>query len=161
MIVDYEAVHEDLRSILEDLVERNRTAPIIVEGERDVRALRALGVVGEIRPINRGSTLFRLCEDIARDHREAVILTDWDVRGGRLARQLRDGLAANAVRYDDDIRARLAKACRKEISDVESLDRLVGRVASIVATRERSKPSKRYYAGKVLRWSMRRTRRAP
>jgi dTMP kinase len=157
-MVDYEAIHEDLRAILEDLIERNAAAPIIVEGERDVRALRALGVVGEVRPINRGSTLFRLCEDVARDHREAIILTDWDVRGGRLARQLRDGLAANAVRYDDEVRARLAAVCRKEIADVESLDGFVERVASIVETRERSKPSKRYYAGKVQRWSARRAK---
>lgn len=159
MMVDYDAVHEELQDILDDLTEKNRNAPIIVEGERDVRALRALGILGEIRPINRGTTVFALCEDLARDHREAIILTDWDVRGGRLARQLRDGLAANAVRYDDEVRARLTKACRKEISDVESLDRFVERIASIVETRERSKPSKRYYAGKVQRWAMRRTKR--
>ena len=159
MMVDYEAVHEELQDILDDLIEKNRNAPIIVEGERDVRALRALGILGEIRPINRGTTVFALCEDLARDHRKAIILTDWDVRGGRLARQLRVGLAANAVRYDDEVRARLTKACRKEISDVESLDRFVERIASIVETRERSKPSKRYYAGKVQRWAMRRTKR--
>src|SRR3989304_53535 len=123
MMVDYEAVHEELQDILDDLIEKNRNAPIIVEGERDVRALRAL----------------------------AILRTDGDVRGGRLARQLRVGLAANAVRSDDEVRARLTKACRKEISDVESLDRFVERIASIVEPREGSKPSKRYYAGQGQR----------
>jgi len=158
-MVDYEALHQDLAEILDELIEKSRTAPVLVEGERDVKALRALGVDGDIRPINRGNSLFRLCEDLSREYRRAIILTDWDVRGGRLARQLRDGLAANGVRYDDDLRARLTNVCRKEISTVESLDRFAERLAAIVETRDRSKPSKRYYAGKVQRWSMRRARR--
>jgi len=156
--MDYDGLYEDLQRILEDLVEKNRRAPIIVEGKRDERALRALGVAGDIRPINRGTSLFSVCEDLARDHREVIILTDWDVRGGRLARQLRDGLAANGVRYDDDLRARLTAVCRKEISDVESLDRFVARTAAMVEGRDRSKPSKRWYAGQVQRWGLRKAR---
>src|SRR3972149_3212949 len=111
--MDYEARYEDLSRALEDLSERNRTAPVIVEGERDRKALEALGIRGDIRVVNRGTSLFRLCEDLAREDRGAIILTDWDERGGRLARQLRDGLAANGVRYDDEIRARLPRPCPK------------------------------------------------
>ena len=101
--MDWQQLQRDLEKVIEDLTEKNRHAPIIVEGEYDRRALRALGVVGDIRMINEGSTVFRLCESIAAVHREAIILTDWDVRGGRLARQLRDGLSANGVRFDDEI----------------------------------------------------------
>src|SRR3989442_5551218 len=95
-----------------DLGKKNRHAPIIVEGEYDRRSLRALGMMGDIRMINEGSTVFRLCETIAATNREAIILTDWDVRGGRLARQLRDALSGNGVRVDEDIRARLTRLCR-------------------------------------------------
>src|SRR5439155_20074965 len=121
--------------VLEDLSEKNRHAPIIVEDEYDKRPLRALGVTGHIRPINQGSTAFVLCELIAADHREAIILTDCDVRGARLARQLRDALSANAVRFDEDLRARLTRLRRKDITDVESLHGFVERVAEHASSR--------------------------
>src|SRR3989304_8522329 len=111
--MEWDRLHEDLQRVLEGRHERNRHGPIIVEGEYDRRALRSLGVTGDIRLINEGSTIFALCESIAHGQREAIILTDWDVRGGRLARQLRNGLAANGVRFDEDIRARLTRLCRQ------------------------------------------------
>ena len=132
--------------VLEDLAEKNRTAPVIVEGDRDRKALRGLGIRGDILVINRGTSIFQLCEILGREHKAAIILTDWDVRGGRLARQLRDGLAANGVRFDDGLRARITRLCRKEISDVESLHAYVERVSDIVGHRDQSKPSKRWYA---------------
>src|SRR5712691_6153662 len=147
--MDWEQLHTDLQRVLEDLSEKNRRAPIIVEGEYDKRSLRALGVTGDIRMINQGSTVFGLCESIAAHHREAIILTDWDVRGGRLARQLRDGLSANGVRFDEAIRARLTRLCRKDITDVESLDSFVERVGEHVISGYRQRPAKRWYADRV------------
>src|SRR3989304_4613501 len=93
--MDYEARYEDLSRALEDLSERDRTAPVIVEGERDRKALEALGIRGDIRVVNRGTSLFRLCEDLAREDRGAIILTDWDERGGRLPRPPPDRPAAD------------------------------------------------------------------
>src|SRR5207245_10008374 len=119
--MDWEQLHTDLQRVLEDLSEKNRRAPIIVEGEYDKRSLRALGVTGDIRMMNQGSTVFGLCESIAAHHRGAIILTDWDVGGGRLARQLREGLSANRVRFDEDLRARSTAVCRKASTCVESL----------------------------------------
>ena len=154
--MDWEQLHTDLQRALEDLSEKNRRAPIIVEGEYDKRSLRALGITGDIRMINQGSTVFGLCESIAAHHRDAIILTDWDVRGGRLARQLRDGLAANGVRFDEDLRARLTVLCRKDITDVESLHGFVERVAERASSGYRQRPSKRWYAEQVQKRDTRR-----
>ncbi len=154
--MDWEQLHTDLQRVLEDLSEKNRRAPIIVEGEYDKRSLRALGVTGDIRMINQGSTVFGLCESIAAHHHEAIILTDWDVRGGRLARQLRDGLSANGVRFDEDLRARLTVLCRKDITDVESLHGFVERVAERASVGYRQRPSKRWYAERVQKRDTRR-----
>src|SRR5438876_12007433 len=118
-LMDWEQLHVDLEKVIEDLAEKNRLAPIIVEGEYDRRALRALGVEGDVRLINEGSTIFGLCESIAAGHREAIILTDWDVRGGRVARQPRDGRAANGVRFDAELRARFTRLCRKDRTDLQ------------------------------------------
>jgi len=157
--MDWEELYHDLSKVVEDLAEKNRLAPIIVEGEYDRRALRALGVEGDVRLINEGSTIFGLCESIAASHREAIILTDWDVRGGRLARQLRDGLAANGVRFDEELRARLTRLCRKDITDVESLHTFVERVSEHVASGHRQRDSKRWYSNQVFRRDNRRRSR--
>lgn len=144
--MDYVQLSEDLGKVLDDLIEKNRSAPIIVEGEYDRRALHELGVIGDIRVLNRGNSVLALCEAIARECREAIILTDWDVRGGRIARQLRDALTATGVRYDDQLRARLTILCRKDIRDVESLHRFVERVEDLAASRNQQRPSKRFYS---------------
>src|SRR3990172_1584681 len=157
--MDWEQLQRDLDKVIEDMAEKNRHAPIIVEGEYDRKALRALGIAGDVRMINEGSMVFGLCESIAAGHREAIILTDWDVRGGRLARQLRDGLAANGVRFDAGIRARLARLCRKDITDVESLHGFVERVAEHVSSGHHQRDSKRWYSDPVLRRQARRRSR--
>jgi 5S rRNA maturation endonuclease (ribonuclease M5) len=97
--------------------------------------------------LHRGVPILRLCEDLAADGRRVVILTDWDLRGGRLAKSLREGLAASGVKYDDASRARLAVLTRGSIVAVEDL-------ASLVETlrprdedgRRRLPPNKGYYA---------------
>lgn len=144
--MDYVQLHEDLERVLDDLIEKNRSVPVIVEGEYDRRALHELGVLGDVRVLNRGNSVLALCEAIAREYREAIIMTDWDVRGGRIARHLRDALTATGVRYDDQLRARLTILCRKDIKDVESLHRFAERIEGLAASRNQQRPSKRYYS---------------
>ncbi len=157
--MDYVELHEDLERVLDDLIEKNRSVPVIVEGEYDRRALEQLGVVGDIRVLNRGNSVLALCESIARQYREAIILTDWDVRGGRIARHLRDALTATGVRYDDQLRARLTILCRKDIKDVESLHRFAERIEALAASRNQQRPSKRFYSERARTRDVRRRSR--
>jgi len=144
--------HERIVAVVEELAEANGRAPVIVEGERDVLALRRLGLTGEIVAVNRGGTVFHLCEQLAAGHPEVVILTDWDVRGGQLARRLRDGLAANGVRYDDGLRARIALLCQKDIKAVEDLHAYVERLRPRGDDgRRRPRPSRAWYGDRVRR----------
>lgn len=126
---------------VDDLREASREAPIIVEGKNDVRALRYLGIAGEIIRLNSGSPIFAVCEDVARHHPSAIILTDWDRRGGQLGRLLREGLAANGVKPEAEFRGQLGRLCRKEVKDVEGLARYVRRIER--ATAEASPPVRR------------------
>ncbi len=112
---------EKVEKVLEELNEHNLESPIIVEGEHDESALRELGINGKIIILNQGMSILHVCEDIAKLYECAIILTDWDRKGGVLAHMLKEKLAANAVRYNQDIRARLSMLCKKEIKDVESL----------------------------------------
>ncbi len=94
---------------------------ILVEGNRDRESLRNLGVRGDIYVINDGKSGIETSEIIARKYRGAIILTDWDRTGGRLARSLREQLEALDVRCSMEERKKLAFLCKKEIKDVEAL----------------------------------------
>ena len=116
---------EDLIKVLDEIVEINLEVPVIVEGRKDVRALRELGLNGKIDTLNHGIPIFNYCEEISEKYERVIILTDWDSRGGKLARALRDGLGANGVRYDDRLRAKLVRICKKEGKDVEALPHIL------------------------------------
>jgi dTMP kinase len=120
--------YDEVLATLDELRELNERIPVIVEGVRDKRALRAMGVRGTILALNGGNPVFALCEAISREYGEAVILTDWDHQGGQLCHLLREGLTANGVRYNDQIRARLTLLCRKDIKDVQGLGGYVERL---------------------------------
>jgi 5S rRNA maturation endonuclease (ribonuclease M5) len=83
---------EDLERIISDLIEENKRVPIIVEGDKDVEALRRLGVSGTIIIVNRGVNLTVFSDNIARKYREVIILTDWDRKGGFLCHTIKRNL---------------------------------------------------------------------
>src|SRR5439155_25102312 len=155
-VIDCEVRYCYLTKIHEVMTDNNGLALSIVTGEYASRVMRAFAVEGDVGLVNDGSTIFGLCESIAGSHREAIILTDWDVRGGRLARQLRDGLAANGVRFDEELRARLTRLCRKDITDVESLHTFVERVSDHASSGHHHRDSKRWYSERVFRRDNRR-----
>lgn len=117
----------EIEKILEDAIDlsKERCAPIIVEGEKDERALRLLGFKGIILRLGRGRSVLDFCEETAREYKSVIILTDWDRQGGRLCASMRKYFAALCVKYDDEIRKKLLFYCKKDIKDVESLSSLV------------------------------------
>jgi len=133
-----EELFEKIEKVLIELRAINVDVPIIVEGESDVKALRALGLKGEIIQINRGQSLFNFCEEIARKHAKVVLLTDWDRKGGHLCRLLSEGLKANDVQFNTEIRAKLAGYCKKETKDVEGLFGCVYRLKNQIKSAKQS-----------------------
>jgi 5S rRNA maturation endonuclease (ribonuclease M5) len=119
---------EEVEKLIKELVRLSGTLPIIVEGKKDEKALRELGVEGVIVRLNRGKSVFRTCERLSKEHEKVILMTDWDRKGGHLGRLLKDGLDANGVKYDEDIRARLAILTKKDIKDVESLAKQLARL---------------------------------
>ena len=117
----YEEILESLQKALDELQEGNLTTPVIVEGEKDAKSLRRLGLTGAVLTVNSGLSLFNFCEDISRKHETVIVLTDWDSRGGTLCRRLKEGLVANGVRPNLEHRQKIAVLCRKDVKDVEGL----------------------------------------
>ena len=111
---------------LEDALDRLRTASadhvILVEGNKDVAALESLDVNGDIFCVQVNGGPVRAAEHAWRAGKDAVILTDWDRRGGSLAHDLRENLSSLGVGYDDTIRSDIAFYLRPYSKDVESID---------------------------------------
>ncbi len=123
---------EELASILDELRDRPEDAVILVEGQKDRGALIALGVGGEVWHVQGGGSIFSIAEDLARQMKKAIILTDWDRKGGQLCHLIRESLKANEVSYDDTLRKRLVHISKKDIKDIESLPCLYSRLVAEV-----------------------------
>jgi len=91
--MDLQHAFEIMQQTLEDLSKENQQIPIIVEGEKDVAALRKLNITGTIITINTGKSLIDFSDAIAREYKTVIILTDWDRKGGFLCRTLLTNLA--------------------------------------------------------------------
>ena len=122
---------EILEEILDTLQEMSDTHIALIEGNKDRRSLDNLGL-SDLRTIEvqRGGGSLRSAERVAEMGLPAIILTDWDDRGNRIEKDLKEQLDALCVRYDTDIRERLRDVCIKDIKDVESLDSLYKRLKS-------------------------------
>ena len=122
---------EILEEILDTLQEMSDTHIALIEGNKDRRGLDNLGL-SDLRTIEvqREGGPLRSAERVAEMGLPVIILTDWDDRGNRIERDLKEQLDALCVRYDTDIRERLRDVCIKDIKDVESLDSLYKRLKS-------------------------------
>ena len=119
---------ERLEEVLNDIQERCAGNIILVEGKKDVSALRRLGLDCEIICIQRDGGPLKAAEMLSRMGKGGIILTDWDSRGNRLADDLEHQLSALCIEYDSELRERLRDLCIKDVKDVESLDSLYKRL---------------------------------
>ncbi len=83
---------ERLREVLAELIEVNKSTPVIVEGKKDALALRSLGLDGEIITLHRGQNLYEFSEEIIESYGTAVLLLDWDQRGDQMTKALEESL---------------------------------------------------------------------
>ena len=111
--------YENLLERIEDLKELSEDVPIIVEGKKDVNALRAIGIKGEIFRISTGLPLFKFCEDIAARYSSVIILTDLDKEGERLLKKLRNYLMEKGVKINETFRKDILS--KLETYEVESV----------------------------------------
>jgi 5S rRNA maturation endonuclease (ribonuclease M5) len=125
---------ERLREILDALHEINKTIPVIVEGKKDVSALRKLGLVGEIITLHRGNNIYDFCADIAERFHKVIILLDWDDKGERLHNTLSRHLTGHWEEFRS-FRGILKILCQKEIKDVEGIPKLLKNLEGYEVTR--------------------------
>jgi 5S rRNA maturation endonuclease (ribonuclease M5) len=116
--MDYEKSLEDLEEALFGLREENKTVPIIVEGDKDIKALRKLDITGEIIRFNVGLSIPDFCDMISQKYKNIILLTDWDRKGGYLCSTIKKNLES---RVGCNTRYREIFAKRSMIRTLEGL----------------------------------------
>ncbi|AEF95833.1 toprim domain-containing protein [Methanotorris igneus] len=111
-----------LMEVIEELKEEvERGIPIIVEGKKDVKSLRNLGVDGIFITVSR-TPIFEIADElIANNIREVILLTDFDKRGRQFARAIVDELQSRGIKVNTEIRKKIIKYSHGDLKDVESL----------------------------------------
>jgi len=104
--------------------------PIIIEGRRDIIALRKLGFTGPIEQVNRGWSQSKFITYIYEKYGvlnkvdqgcSVSLLMDWDRTGGRLQNKLGDRFHAFGMRVDNATRMELVRSMKPEGRTVEGL----------------------------------------
>jgi 5S rRNA maturation endonuclease (ribonuclease M5) len=96
-----------------------KTIPIIVEGPKDVAALRTLGLKGPIITL-AGRSLVALTDELT-DSQQLLILFDFDRRGNQLASQLTKSLQGIGVEVLVETRRKLSRAFCWRVRVIEGL----------------------------------------
>ncbi len=112
-------------AVLDRINELSSTHTVLVEGVKDIAALKNSGVEAQFFCVQSGGGPVRAAESLWKSGRSAIILTDWDRRGNTLAEDLKLNLVTLGVKFDRDIRSDLAFLCKPYSKDVESLDSVI------------------------------------
>jgi len=112
---------DELEKLLGRLRAANLESPVLVEGLRDVAALRALGLEGELVKLNRGESIVARTEELSHKYREVILLTDWDYKGVELHDRLKRLLLDAQADADDFFWSRLKKLSGGGCRTVEDL----------------------------------------
>lgn len=112
--------------VLADARKENRDGKVIlVEGKRDVRALKNLGFTGEIVQLNRGWPVDKVVVWMFEKYQmPPIVLMDWDRTGGRLQKSIQSKFQSLDVLIPDEPRRTLSKAIRPDTLCVEALNSL-------------------------------------
>jgi len=111
---------EEVEDILAAIRHLDSDSCILVEGLRDKEGLRALGVVGRISCLQRGSGA--ISERLGRlDAKNVIVLMDFDPQGRHLARLAQRLLSARGRKVDLTTWRMLKSYVGKDVRDIEGL----------------------------------------
>ena len=115
---------EKILQILNALAEESaKGTPIVVEGKKDVEALRVLGVEGTVVTVKTGGKSFldAVSEIEKMDVSEVILFLDFDRRGKEGTKRLKQSLERAKIKPNVKFWRGLSALVRKEIQCMESL----------------------------------------
>jgi 2,5-diamino-6-(ribosylamino)-4(3H)-pyrimidinone 5'-phosphate reductase len=115
---------ENLTQTLDHLVQESaRGTAIVVEGKKDLEALRELGVQGKILSAKTGGRSFLdlLSEIEEAEPREVILLFDFDRRGRECTKRLKMHLEKARIKANVTFWCEFYKLLGKDVKDIESI----------------------------------------
>jgi 5S rRNA maturation endonuclease (ribonuclease M5) len=115
---------EEVQSVLECLIEESmKRTPILVEGRKDIQALRELGVTGKIFSAKTAgkSRLDVMLEIEQSGPGEIILLLDFDRRGKEWTERLKQDLERIGTKPNLTFWSKLFGILGKDVKDVEGL----------------------------------------
>ena len=125
--------YERLLKIIERIQKENQMGvTVIVEGRKDLYALKCIGLSGKIVPFkSSGRSLNDFVNTI---HAQRVILlTDFDSEGRELAMRIGEELRHRRIHVNDVVRKQLAAIVKPEATKIEEIPMLIARMQSKLA----------------------------
>ena len=119
---------EKISEILSALAQESAKGTIIlVEGRKDVEALRALGVEGPVVTVKTGGKSFLdVISEIEAKTSKVILFLDFDRRGKQGTNRLRHGLERAGIKVDLEFWLDLLKSVGKDVQCVEGLNAYLG-----------------------------------
>ncbi|MDN5358510.1 MAG: dTMP kinase [Candidatus Diapherotrites archaeon] len=109
--------------LLEELSDPSADFVVVVEGKKDVEALRRLGIL-RVEMLNHYPSVVDMADALAeKGIKRAVILTDYDRTGKALAYKLGAALMSAGIHVDWKARAKIRREFH--VTYIENLDRIV------------------------------------
>lgn len=115
---------EKIEKLLEWLAqEAAEGTPIVVEGKKDIEALRELGVTGKMLTAKMGQkSLLDLVSEIEEHQpREVILLLDFDRGGKGIAKRLRQILEKEGATPNTTFWRELLSLVGRDVKDIEGL----------------------------------------
>ena len=114
-----------LSNLIEELkIFGEQGIPVLIEGQKDEKALKELGVNGNfIKVSGSGLKLFEIAEIAAQSAPRVIILTDFDRKGNELAKRLSEDIQSLGSHPDLRLRRIIMGITRRYIKDIQSLPR--------------------------------------
>jgi 5S rRNA maturation endonuclease (ribonuclease M5) len=115
---------ERLQQILTDLSEKSaQKIPVIVEGKKDIDALRRIGICGPILTLKTGGKSFIEATDEIQNSGalEAILLLDFDRRGKQATAHLKENLEHQKIKPNLAFWLSLQKLLGRELQCIEGL----------------------------------------
>jgi 5S rRNA maturation endonuclease (ribonuclease M5) len=108
----------------------NTVDVILVEGTRDIEAIRNIGYSGEIISCSQiGLNDYDLADKISRKYHNIIILTDFDKEGIMIYQKFHEIFELKYIKVEDDLRKKLGNLMSKlNVYAIESLDNIQDKI---------------------------------
>lgn len=117
-------LEEKIRTFMECLAEESaKGIPIVVEGKRDIEALKVMGVSGQIISAKaHGKPLIEVVSKLeSYGVSEVILLLDFDRKGRELTRHLEEQLERAGIRPNLHFWNGLLELVHRDVKDIEGL----------------------------------------